>query len=299
LWTWLSIGFSNLLGLVSSRNVAWRINVLSGACNAVASFFMVQAVQLLLDQRGHGNSSWYAALVAGLFAFSRSTWQYATQAEVFGLNNLLVAFMVYIFVKYCNSHAKHCALHQAPPSKAKADTKGGGKTAAKGKGGAGAAKAAAKAAANETTAGVAKDVADAAVGSEQTPCSASASTSTSAANVIFYARLGAFVCGLALSNQHTTALYVAPIALWVVASLFTLPSSLPPSSLPSSLPSPALSPTQYGNELLTLGVCGLAGLLPYAHLPIAASYKRMDSWGDQSTLSGFLTHVLRSECCHY
>ena len=29
------------------------------------------------------------------------------------------------------------------------------------------------------------------------------------------AKIGAFVCGLALTNQHTSVLFIAPTALWV------------------------------------------------------------------------------------
>ena len=42
---------------------------------------------------------------------------------------------------------------------------------------------------------------------------------------------------------------------------------------------------------------GLLGLTPYAYLPIAgrAASAAWGSWGDQSTLRGLLTHVLRVE----
>ena len=42
-------------------------------------------------------------------------------------------------------------------------------------------------------------------------------------NILFQiARWGALVCGLALSNQHTSVIYVAVIACWVLYTLFTL-----------------------------------------------------------------------------
>ncbi|XP_047467991.1 transmembrane protein 260 isoform X2 [Mugil cephalus] len=48
--------------------------------------------------------------------------------------------------------------------------------------------------------------------------------------------------------------------------------------------------------LVSLGLCFLAGFLPYIYLPIS-SYLNIArwSWGDQTTLSGLLIHLLRAE----
>lgn len=48
--------------------------------------------------------------------------------------------------------------------------------------------------------------------------------------------------------------------------------------------------------LVSLGVCFLAGFLPYIYLPISSYLNTARwSWGDQTTLSGLLTHLLRAE----
>jgi len=39
----------------------------------------------------------------------------------------------------------------------------------------------------------------------------------------------------------------------------------------------------------------LLGLCPYLYLPIRSYQKPIDTWGDQRTIQGFLTHVLRKE----
>uniref|UniRef100_A0A8C8RBL4 Transmembrane protein 260 n=1 Tax=Pelusios castaneus TaxID=367368 RepID=A0A8C8RBL4_9SAUR len=90
-------------------------------------------------------------------------------------------------------------------------------------------------------------------------------------------KVGAFCCGLSLCNQHTIALYVLCIVPWVLFRLFK------------------------GKELslgylLKLGLCFLAGLLPYLYLP-ASSYLNQArwTWGDQTTWQGFSTHFLREE----
>ncbi|XP_034624383.1 transmembrane protein 260 isoform X1 [Trachemys scripta elegans] len=90
-------------------------------------------------------------------------------------------------------------------------------------------------------------------------------------------KVGAFCCGLSLCNQHTIVLYVLCIVLWVLFQLFK---------------GKELS---FGH-LLKLGLCLLAGLLPYLYLP-ASSYLNQArwTWGDQTTFQGFLTHFLREE----
>nr|XP_048709012.1 transmembrane protein 260 isoform X7 [Caretta caretta] len=90
-------------------------------------------------------------------------------------------------------------------------------------------------------------------------------------------KVGAFCCGLSLCNQHTIVLYVLCIVLWVLFQLFK---------------GKELS---FGH-LMKLGLCFLAGLLPYLYLP-ASSYLNQArwTWGDQTTFQGFLTHFLREE----
>nr|XP_028586377.1 transmembrane protein 260 isoform X3 [Podarcis muralis] len=90
-------------------------------------------------------------------------------------------------------------------------------------------------------------------------------------------KAGAFCCGLSLCNQHTIVVYVICVALWVFSCLLrerelTL------------------------GHMLKLTFCFLAGCLPYLYLP-ASSYlnKARWTWGDQTTLKGFTTHLLREE----
>ncbi|NXT35965.1 TM260 protein, partial [Pelecanoides urinatrix] len=90
-------------------------------------------------------------------------------------------------------------------------------------------------------------------------------------------KLGAFCCGLSLCNQHTIVLYIACIVPWVLSRLFR--------KTELSL-----------GHLLKLGLCFLAGLLPYLYLPASSYLNRARwTWGDQTTFQGFLTHFLREE----
>ncbi|XP_051889316.1 transmembrane protein 260 [Pristis pectinata] len=88
---------------------------------------------------------------------------------------------------------------------------------------------------------------------------------------------GAFCCGLSLSNQHTVILYVMFIVPWVLLRLHTHQEL-------------SVRAVQW------LGLSFGAGLLPYLYLPISSYLNQARwSWGDQTTLRGFSTHLLREE----
>ncbi|XP_033622824.1 transmembrane protein 260 isoform X2 [Fukomys damarensis] len=91
------------------------------------------------------------------------------------------------------------------------------------------------------------------------------------------AKIGAFCCGLSLCNQHTIVIYVLCIIPWI---LFRL------------LKEKELSL----GSMLRLSMAFSAGLLPYLYLPVSSYLNQARwTWGDQTTLRGFLTHLLREE----
>ena len=83
--------------------VAWRVNLLSAVCDAAA------AVIILLAVRRWARNHWAGLLAAGLFAFSPLVWRYAVVGEVFALNNLIVALMVYLAVRYSEGRERKFA----------------------------------------------------------------------------------------------------------------------------------------------------------------------------------------------
>jgi hypothetical protein len=94
---------------------------------------------------------------------------------------------------------------------------------------------------------------------------------------LWVAILGAFVCGLAICNQHTIVLFEAPLILWM---LWLLRQHL----------------LNKVSTLLWLGSAFLAGLLPYSYIPLAANiFPQHGSWGHVKTLDGFLHHFLRRD----
>jgi hypothetical protein len=78
-----------LLGHVATwlpwDDVAWRVNLLSALCDALAAGLLAALVA-----RWSG-SSWAGVAAGGAFAFSPLVWTWAVAAEVFALNNLFVA----------------------------------------------------------------------------------------------------------------------------------------------------------------------------------------------------------------
>ena len=97
-----------------------------------------------------------------------------------------------------------------------------------------------------------------------------------AARTLTAACLGAFAIGLALTNQHTMIFFCAPYATW---AMWTGRREL---ARPVSL--------------CALCVAGLVGLAPYAYLVARGGPSApWGSWGNQRTLGGLITHVLRAE----
>jgi hypothetical protein len=103
------------------------------------------------------------------------------------------------------------------------------------------------------------------------------------------------LCGLSLCNQHTSLLFIAPLAGWVAAAL--LPALMLPLPLRAGAHGAPRAPlAAFALRAAALMGAGLAGLLPYAHLPLAHTFWRgPGSWGDASTLSGFVRHFTRAD----
>ena len=91
--------------------------------------------------------------------------------------------------------------------------------------------------------------------------------------------LGAFVCGLALTNQHTIVLFEIPLILSILLTEYQI----------------------RGDQIVrTLGQsagCFLVGLLPYVYLPISTLLQPVDGggWGDTTTIQGIIRHIRRAD----
>jgi hypothetical protein len=80
-------------------SVAWRLNFFSAVCDAAAAGVLVYA-------GARWSESIWGGLVAGaLFAFAPAIWQYAAVAEVFALDNVLVAVLVLLAVLHDDAEA--------------------------------------------------------------------------------------------------------------------------------------------------------------------------------------------------
>lgn len=94
---------------------------------------------------------------------------------------------------------------------------------------------------------------------------------------LWIALLGSFLCGLACCNQHTIVLYEVPLILWMLWLLRHVLRAKP-------------------RLLLSFGCTFLLGLLGYVYLPLASSFSpKAGSWGDVTSIQGFLHHFLRRD----
>ncbi|XP_004699040.3 transmembrane protein 260 [Echinops telfairi] len=80
--------------LFPSGSVAYRVNLLCGLFGAVAAAFLFFTVFRLSGSCAGG------VLAAGVFSFSRLTWQWSIAAEVFSLNNLFVGLLMALTVHF-------------------------------------------------------------------------------------------------------------------------------------------------------------------------------------------------------
>ena len=91
-----------------------------------------------------------------------------------------------------------------------------------------------------------------------------------------FVHLAAFACGLSLTNQHTSVLFVVPIVLWVFGQY---PRTL--THLPTFLKSTT---------------CFFLGMSPYLYLAISSTWVySANSWGRQNNWTGFWRHFFREE----
>ena len=84
-------------------SLAWRLNLMSGACDAAAAALLCLAAITWTRSRLAGVAT------ASLFAFSPGVWEYAVGAEVFALNNLFVALLVLLAVLYDRTRLRRYA----------------------------------------------------------------------------------------------------------------------------------------------------------------------------------------------
>jgi hypothetical protein len=75
-------------------SVAWRYNLLSAVCDAAAASLVCAASSRWT------RAPWAGVLAGALFAFSPVVWRMAVCAEVFALNNLMIALVLLLAVRY-------------------------------------------------------------------------------------------------------------------------------------------------------------------------------------------------------
>jgi hypothetical protein len=171
--------------------LAWRVNLLSAVADAGAAAVLALAVT------DWAASVWAGLLAGGLFALSPLVWTYAITAEVFALNNLFAAGLLYLSVRWAQRREREVAL---------------------------------------------------------------------AASAWF---------GLGMSNHHTLLFLGVPVLAFI---LWTGREEL-----------------WNQHTLGRMAALFALGLAPYLYLPLASRHVPLIGWGDQTTVRGFVDHLLRRD----
>lgn len=103
---------SKLFTYIPFGNIAWRTNLFSGTCGAIAMIFFYLIMVKVLGQnrieRGFSPVVHIPALLASVaFAISDNMWAQATMAEVYSLNILQIASMLLILVYWFEAVWQH------------------------------------------------------------------------------------------------------------------------------------------------------------------------------------------------
>lgn len=105
---------SKLFTYIPFGNIAWRTNLFSGTCGAIAMIFFYLIMVKVLGQnrieRGFSPVVHIPALLASVaFAISDNMWAQATMAEVYSLSILQIASMLLILVYWFEAVWQHAA----------------------------------------------------------------------------------------------------------------------------------------------------------------------------------------------
>ncbi|KAN0015394.1 hypothetical protein ACTFIU_008125 [Dictyostelium citrinum] len=93
LFTFLGYMFSHIIPS-NTVSVAWKISFMSSMIGSIASIFIYLTVYLWV------NNHWCGLLSAYMFTFSPLIWMYQIQGEVFSMNNMFVAMLMFLGVWY-------------------------------------------------------------------------------------------------------------------------------------------------------------------------------------------------------
>jgi hypothetical protein len=97
----LYVLLGKLFSLLPVGTIAWRVNLSSAVCAALAAWFLYRAVEDGACSGGFPIDSSASSLLAALtLAFSPTLWSRSVEAEVYALNALLVALTLWVVVRW-------------------------------------------------------------------------------------------------------------------------------------------------------------------------------------------------------
>lgn len=97
----LYILVGKLFSLLPFSTVAWRVNLSSAVCSALAAGFLYLALEdWRVEESSQAERALWSLIPPLTLAFSPTLWSRAVEAEVYGLNALLVALCVWVAVRW-------------------------------------------------------------------------------------------------------------------------------------------------------------------------------------------------------
>jgi hypothetical protein len=91
-WAWSQLPLGD--------GVAWRMNLLSGVCVALAAGLVTLSTGLLIAERGRWLRPAAAAIAGAAFAFASEPWENAGRADIHAINVLFVALIVWLLLTW-------------------------------------------------------------------------------------------------------------------------------------------------------------------------------------------------------
>jgi len=273
MWSEVVLELPILRTITHTWHRAYRINIMSAALGSIAAaaiaWTTAKTASGMSVQPSHSTSPspplhplssippyLIGCLSALGFAWMPSVWLYSIQGEVFALNNCLLALLIMLTLIYYDREEKvEVGKEMVGWNKKRED-----ETDVKG---------------NDNSAGLTSSPTSD-VAAKQFDDRSQLAVAPTSRSLIPLAYLGAVLCGLCLTNQHTTVFPVLVTSAFISFSLW--------QHHHLSL-----------RRILLLLTFVLFGLSPYVYILIRSHWRVVDSWGDQRTLAGFVKHLLRQE----
>jgi hypothetical protein len=235
----------------SNPSIAWKVNNLTAIFSSLTAVFMFLTSKLIVNDLMPNKTSGIIEIIGIVFySFSLLTWEYSISAEVFALNNCLCSIIIYLTCKTCNQFQKFSSVESIHKELKNVNTLNNNN--------------------NNTTNDNNNNTNDDYDDNNNT--NDNNNYNNNVYKLLYLIVVGAFFCGLTLTNQHASLITISIHVLFILYKLF----------------SSSISYISRFKILFLSGLFFLCGLTPYVVLYKNSLNPTRGSWGDLTTVEGFL-----------